>query len=94
MEYIKNIAKIEIDEDKCTGCCICTNVCPHGVINIFEGKAVLAYKDRCIECGACDLNCPFSAIKVESGVGCASALINTWITNKFKKSSNSNSKCC
>lgn len=36
MEYIKNIAKIEIDEDKCTGCCICTNVCPHGVINILK----------------------------------------------------------
>jgi Fe-S-cluster-containing hydrogenase component 2 len=33
-------------------------------------------RDRCIECGACMMNCSFGAIRVNSGVGCAAALIN------------------
>jgi len=69
MEYIKNVAKIEIDSDKCIGCRACINVCPHAVISINENIAFLANKDRCIECGACSKNCPTKAIDVESGVG-------------------------
>jgi len=30
-----------------------------------------------MECGACATNCPTEAITVQSGVGCAAALINT-----------------
>jgi len=69
MEYIKNVAKIEIDSGKCIGCGACINVCPHAVISINENIAFLANKDRCIECGACSKNCPTKAIDVESGVG-------------------------
>lgn len=69
MEYIKDIANIKIDSEKCIGCGICIKVCPHGVINIIEGIAVLQNKNRCIECGACDKNCPAKAIEVEAGVG-------------------------
>ncbi|MBW8010315.1 MAG: hypothetical protein FVQ83_03600 [Chloroflexi bacterium] len=28
-----------------------------------------------MECGACQMNCPFGAIQVDSGVGCAQAII-------------------
>jgi ferredoxin len=28
-----------------------------------------------MECGACQLNCPTGAIAVDSGVGCAAAMI-------------------
>jgi len=28
-----------------------------------------------MECGACQLNCPTGAISVESGVGCATAMM-------------------
>lgn len=79
MEYIKDVAKIEIDLDKCTGCSLCIEVCPHNVIEIRENLAYLTNKDRCIECGACSMNCPTEAIDVETGVGCANALLKKWI---------------
>jgi Fe-S-cluster-containing hydrogenase component 2 len=42
----------------------------------MKGKfAILVTAQTCMECGACQLNCPFDAIHVESGVGCASAMI-------------------
>jgi len=69
MEYIKNVAKIAIDSEKCIGCGTCVNVCPHAVISINENIAIIDNKDRCIECGACGKNCPVNAINVESGVG-------------------------
>jgi ferredoxin len=36
---------------------------------------VLARPQVCMECGACQFNCIVGAIHVESGVGCASAMI-------------------
>jgi len=36
----------------------------------------------CMECGACQLNCVTGAIKVESGVGCAAAMIRAALTGK------------
>jgi hypothetical protein len=33
-----------------------------------------------MECGACALNCDFGALAVNSGVGCAAAIINSMIT--------------
>lgn len=94
MEYIKNVAKIEINQEKCIGCGICKVVCPHAVIGIEKEKAYLISKDRCIECGACDINCPTQAIRVEAGVGCANALINGWLQGKFRKKNNSKPGCC
>jgi hypothetical protein len=35
-----------------------------------------------MECGACQLNCPTSAIAVDSGVGCAAAMIVAALTGK------------
>jgi Fe-S-cluster-containing hydrogenase component 2 len=47
-----------------------------------KGKASLTDRDRCMECGACARNCAFAAISVTAGVGCASAIINGWLTGK------------
>ena len=84
-EYIKDVVTLKLDQDKCTGCGMCMNVCPHKVFEIQNlprrglgkagKKAVIIDKDACMECGACEKNCPTKAISVESGVGCAAAVI-------------------
>lgn len=79
-KYLKNVASITLDPDKCVGCGMCLNVCPHEVFEMFEGKAKIICKDSCMECGACAKNCAFSAISVKPGVGCASAIIKGFLT--------------
>lgn len=74
---------LEYDPRKCTGCRRCTQVCPHGVFDMRDGKAFLARRAACMECGACRLNCESDAIRVESGVGCAAAMI--WSALRGKK---------
>ena len=65
---------IAIESSRCTGCGTCALVCPHGVIEIAEGRAFLAAEDRCIECGACQLNCQEAAISVTKGTACLVAI--------------------
>jgi Pyruvate/2-oxoacid:ferredoxin oxidoreductase delta subunit len=66
---------LEYDESKCSGCGMCSVVCPHRVFAQSGRVAEMQHYERCMECGACSLNCPAGAIEVESGVGCASALM-------------------
>jgi NAD-dependent dihydropyrimidine dehydrogenase PreA subunit len=68
------INTLEYDEALCTSCGLCATVCPHRVFTM-NGKARLDREDDCMECGACALNCEAGAIKVDSDVGCASAMI-------------------
>lgn len=73
--YLKNVVTLKLYEEKCSGCGMCMNVCPHGVFEMVEGKSHIRTKDFCMECGACAKNCPFSAIEVQSGIGCAYAIM-------------------
>ena len=59
----------------CINCKRCTQVCPHGVFAEGPEHAELVRPSSCMECGACAGNCPVQAIMVESGVGCAWAMI-------------------
>ncbi len=61
--------------DLCSGCGMCVTVCPHTVFRLNGRKAELSDPQACMECGACQLNCISGAISVESGVGCAAAMI-------------------
>lgn len=75
LRYIPNVVTLDLDREKCTGCTMCLIVCPHVVFVMRDKKAEVIDRDSCMECGACALNCPDNAISVESGVGCASAII-------------------
>jgi NAD-dependent dihydropyrimidine dehydrogenase PreA subunit len=66
---------LQFDPDLCTGCGMCVAVCPHGVWAMNSHRARLISGDECMECGACQVNCAAGAIVVESGVGCAGAMI-------------------
>lgn len=53
---------ILVDEDKCTGCGDCLEVCPQdGAIALQEAKAVIS-QDRCTSCAACLTACSEGAI--------------------------------
>jgi NAD-dependent dihydropyrimidine dehydrogenase PreA subunit len=80
MKYLANVSTLRYTPDKCTGCGRCAEVCPHGVFTLQEKRAVVTDRDLCMECGACALNCEYGAIAVNSGVGCAAALINSMVT--------------
>jgi ferredoxin len=80
--YLKEVATLELDREVCIGCGRCVEVCPHQVFVVTEKKAVMRDRDACMECGACALNCPVKAIAVDSGVGCASGMINEWLQER------------
>ena len=67
---------LRYDPDHCINCGMCSRVCPHSVFVPGSETAVLASPVLCMECGACALNCPVQAISVQSGVGCAWAMIS------------------
>ena len=74
--YLADVATLRLDGTVCTGCGMCLSVCPHAVFVLAGGKARIAVRDACMECGACARNCPVAAIFVQSGVGCAQAVLN------------------
>ncbi|NYT05375.1 MAG: 4Fe-4S dicluster domain-containing protein [Methanomicrobiales archaeon] len=73
---------LRYDRDACIFCRACLQVCPHAVFAAGPGHVQLAAAERCMECGACAVNCPANAISVDSGVGCANALIRGAVTGK------------
>lgn len=75
MQYLRNVATLQLDPAKCTGCSKCTQVCPRGVFEMRDKKAHILDINDCMECGACALNCKHGALAVKSGVGCASAIL-------------------
>ena len=87
---------LEYDPDLCIGCEMCVFVCPHVVFAMNGRVAQLVKPEACMECGACQLNCPTDAITVESGVGCAAAMIHAALTGKKEPTCGGSveSSCC
>jgi NAD-dependent dihydropyrimidine dehydrogenase PreA subunit len=86
--YLKDVVTLQLDHDKCVGCGMCLIVCPHAVFSMNNGSAMIENRDACMECGACAQNCPAEAVRVQAGVGCAAAVINTALGRE------SSSCCC
>lgn len=51
----------EIDDDRCTRCRACTDICQFKAIGIF-GDVVMTFPEMCHGCGACWTLCPEKAI--------------------------------
>ena len=53
-----------INEEKCTGCALCAQICPVDVfsMNKTEKKPAIKYPDECWHCNACVLDCPSGAL--------------------------------
>ena len=92
--YLKNVVTLKLNEEKCTGCGSCVEVCPHNVFSLDDGKAHIVDRDACMECGACASNCPFTAIKVKAGVGCAAAMIAGAVSGSEPGCGCSEEGCC
>ena len=96
-QYLKDVSTLKLDQEKCTGCGRCAEVCPHRVLKMKNDKALIADLDKCIECGACVQNCAFNAIEVKIGVGCAYAVIKGWLSGgspSYDCSSGESSEIC
>lgn len=92
--YVSNT--LQYDPALCIGCEMCSLVCPHAVFAMNGRVAQLVRPEACMECGACQLNCPTDAITVESGVGCAAAMMRAALTGKKEATCGieAESSCC
>ena len=80
--YLRDVVTLKLDQKKCMGCGMCLLVCPHVVLSLTNGKIEITNRDACMECGACAQNCPADALSARSGVGCATAVINSMLGRK------------
>jgi len=79
---------------RCILCGMCMIVCPHAVFTEGEKSVELLHPADCIECGACQVNCPTGAILVNSGVGCAAAMISAALKGSSEVSCGCDSDSC
>jgi NAD-dependent dihydropyrimidine dehydrogenase PreA subunit len=82
MRNVYDFNTLQYDSQLCSGCRMCSIVCPHQVFEQNGKIAELIHPKDCMECGACQLNCPSDAITVDSGVGCATAMMIAAVKGK------------
>lgn len=66
------MARIEIDEDRCKGCALCTTVCPKDLVHMSDHFNAKGYQpsefvdpeNQCIGCAFCAMICPDVCIVV------------------------------
>ena len=78
--YLEDAPTLCYNAALCAGCGNCVTVCPHAVFAVVDKRAVILDRDGCMECGACALNCPEEALYVRAGVGCAQAILYSWLS--------------
>jgi NAD-dependent dihydropyrimidine dehydrogenase PreA subunit len=55
---------VVLDEEKCKGDAICSQVCPRNCFDINNERhvATMPGAERCVQCGACIIQCPGDAL--------------------------------
>jgi NAD-dependent dihydropyrimidine dehydrogenase PreA subunit len=94
MAHTRVLNTLQYEEELCINCGMCIIVCPHAVFGQNDHVAVLFQPEACMECGACQLNCPTGAITVDSGVGCAAAMIRAALTGKDEATCGATAESC
>ncbi len=61
----KNMWRVQVERDKCTGCGDCVESCPGEVYELREGKAEPVRADDCHGCHTCEAICPAEALHIE-----------------------------
>lgn len=56
--------QIEVDKEKCTGCCECVDGCPGEVYELIDNKAEATHVEECHGCHTCEELCESSAIAI------------------------------
>lgn len=66
--YAETKGKIlaSVDQEKCTGCGLCEEVCNWEAIRVTNGKNLEIIKEKCEGCGACVCSCPQEALLLEN----------------------------
>jgi formate hydrogenlyase subunit 6/NADH:ubiquinone oxidoreductase subunit I len=55
----------KLNQQQCTGCGICADLCPHGAIHMSREVAYPeAVSLRCVGCQVCVEQCPVDAIEI------------------------------
>ncbi len=54
---------VQINQEKCTGCGLCVEVCPVEAISMEDDKAKID-AEKCVDCGQCVGECPNEAISM------------------------------
>ncbi|KON27151.1 NADH dehydrogenase [miscellaneous Crenarchaeota group archaeon SMTZ-80] len=65
----KELIQYYVDNEKCTGCGVCKNLCPQKAILGELKNPHSIVQDRCISCGICHENCKYNAIILSSPRG-------------------------
>ena len=55
----------KFDNEKCTGCGRCAEICPTDILRMRDGMPVVSYPNECWLCGACMMDCAANAIRLE-----------------------------
>ncbi len=56
---------VVVDNDKCTGCGECVDICPVEVYELKDAKSSVVNEEECLGCESCVEVCEFDAITVE-----------------------------
>lgn len=94
---VSDINTLAFAASLCINCGMCVSVCPHSVFAEGEKIVEIIRPHACMECGACMVNCPVNALFVNSGVGCAAAMISSALTGRSEASCGGpepENRCC